>query len=669
MNECFRLRALSVFISLAICCVLTSDSRLHAAAYPASPTRHPLKNGENPSPGAASATSALFEKDSIKLAASLAQHEIKRTPRNLDAWFVAMEAAALLGNEANELRSASTLCALAKDGDPRVTVAAMRLAELGKNSDLFRQKRTALENLANGESPCGPAAAEALYEASLDGLPDAEIRNWSAKAGWLTKWTIVRAGAAAAKSVPEQFEFADSVIRVPEYLPAASTYIAETSYVASSSGQYVVTSDLGSAKLALDDKELVPGLNTLTAGEHNVRLTFRAVDGTPRIRIYPLGGADQLSSRTLRMSARETTYLHAAVSLAEGDREGASDLIRQSELAGTLVGQRLVAERIPGAVRSETATERPTSCVPGSLACAEWLANNNHDAEAITEIKRVLHDWPLDRAAHRMLISELQRTGNDAAADRAAADFLAIAPNARNFRRMALSASASPEEEYSAPFYARYRRAAPAPLEGTLEASSSSVILLQDKVAIERRDGSVSLYMHRVVQILTTAGIQTFRPLALPEGGQLLSAHLVNQSGTEQPVDRAALRAGDEVEEEFVVNYTGDNGMIAHPEAFQFVFNNFDAPLLDARFVVLSPATDTPAYVIASGNVPPSAIETFHGLRAQIWERKTSVANAAIPDPAIVRVVENENGWSIPPSVERRRILETIHPGPRPREA
>jgi hypothetical protein len=164
---------------------------------------------------------------------------------------------------------------------------------------------------------------------------------------------------------------------------------------------------------------------------------------------------------------------------------------------------------------------------------------------------------------------------------------------------------------------------------------------------------------------MTEAGAQGYRLLPMPNGAQLLTSRVVNRVAASASI----LRAGDEIEEEYVVNYTGDGGMISHPEAFQYVFNDFDSPLLDARFVILSPSNETPGYVIASGDVPKSRTDFANGYRAETWERKIESADANTSAPAIVRVVENENGWSIPPSVERRRILETIHPGPRPREA
>jgi hypothetical protein len=323
-------------------------------------------------------------------------------------------------------------------------------------------------------------------------------------------------------------------------------------------------------------------------------------------------------------------------------------------LAHTAIAQHLIAE-----------AQQTPPIFTDFLRTARSLIDANRHSEAIAELTRIVHDWPLDREAHRLLISELQRAGNDCAADRAAAEFLAIAPSARNYRRMAQNAIAATTEDSVAPFYQPYRRPAPAALATSSDAGSPAVILLQDKVAIARLDGSVSVYMHRVVQLMNATGAEQFQPLALPVGSQLLTARVVN---TDRDLT-SGVATGDEIEEEYVVNYTGDGGMLAHPEAFQYVFNDFDFAMLDARFVVLSPAAESLGYVIASGNVPPSRTEFINGQRAQIWEKKLESADAATDAPAIVRVVENENGWSIPPAVERRRILETIHPGPRPREA
>lgn len=687
MPETFRLRPSSRSLLSALCytALLTVSPTLFAADF----TRPPVP-GHARTSIAASARAALFDSNNLQRAAKLAEREVRRSPRDLDSWFLLQETGWLLEDQPTEIRAALSLCKLAPSDDPRVSVAALRLASFGQNSEFFRQQRASIETLAAGHSVCASAATSALYQASLDGLNNTDVRHLAQVSGWLTRWKVGRIGSAAAKFVPEQFEFVDARIQLPDYLPRAATYFAETTFNAPAAGEYVLSGNVAATRLFIDNHPANFGPVDLTAGSHNVRITFRAAESTPRIRIVA-ARSGELRWTGLNLSPREALYLQAAVALEAGRPADATDLIRRSELAATAVGEKLVAQSeqaiVPPA-EFESSASHPScgnlqaelsspehnlnleqnlrSCSPGSLAYAHWLGTTNRHVDAIHELSQLLREWPLDRDAHRMLIAELQRIGNSAAADRAAADFLAVAPNAHNFRRMAQSAS-SAIDAAGTPFYETYRRAAPAALPAFETSLSPQIILLQDKVAITRLDGSVSLYMHRVVELMTSEGAHGFQPLAIPDGGQLLTARVVSTDATQTSGFPPSLKPGDEVEEEYVVNYTGDGGMIAHPEAFQYVFNDFDSPLLSARFVVLSPSKESPGYVIASGKVPASRMEYFDNLAAQIWEQEKSV-NAGASDPAIVRVVENENGWSIPPSVERRRNLETIHPGPRNRE-
>lgn len=693
MSELFRLRTLSRRFRYGLFCsslpLITIS--LFAADIPSLTLGHRDRPRAAGKP-ASTARVALFERNDAPRAAQLAKREIKRSPRNVDGSFLAMEAAVLLDDAKTELASATTVCKLAKPGDPRATVAAMRLTTFGQNSEALREERSSVEAVAGGESACAPAAVEALFVAALDGLPQSNVRDLAQRAGWLTKWTVSRTGNST--SIAERFEFADARIQLPDYLPRTASYVAETIALAPRTGSYLLGSNLAVDKVLIDDVPTAPGAVNLSVGPHRVRISFRPAEVAPRIRIARSSEV-QPTRADMHLSAREKLYLEAAVALAAGRASEASGEIRESELAATEIGQALMTQaarmvtvstqaqnvvshascgNLEAAMSNRTQAagiaERLQACAPDSLAYARWLAVGQRHAEAIQELSRVVREWPLDRDAHRLLIAELQRVGNNTAADRAAAAFLAIAPNARNFRRMAKNAIADSGEAGSAPFYESYRRAAPAALSVDAAADSSAVILLQDKVSVARPDGSVSLYMHRVLEVMTAAGAQEFRPLALPDGAQLLTSRVVNAPDPAQAGGLpSSLKAGDEIEEEYVVNYTGDGGMIAHPEAFQYVFNDFDFPMLDARFVVLSPGDQSPGYVIASGNVPASRMEYVNGICAQIWEKKAQTVSAAGSDPAIVRVVENENGWSIPPSVERRRILETIHPGPRLREA
>jgi hypothetical protein len=693
MKETFRLRPSSRVIHIALCgtLLLTFATAIFCADYPT--PRMPHQGGTSMSAArrATNAKDALFEQNDLRRAMKLAVRELRRNPKNIDSWFVLEESAALLEDQRNELRALLAVCRLAKEDDPRAVAAARRLSSFGQNSEAFRQQRAASDALASGNSACASGALEALYQAALDGLNNGNVRDLARRVGWQTNWNISRAGAAASKFLPEQFEFVDARVKLPDYLPRAASYVAVTTYAAAETGDYVISGDTAAAKLFVDDRPLDFGRVSLRAGAHTVRIAFRAEDSTPRIRIAPLSEVE-LRWTGLRLSARESLYLQAVAALAAGSARESSELLRPSRLATTAIGMELLGQignTVPASTDFESVLAHPScgnlqaalngsgesgsiakqlqSCAPDSLAYAHWLAAADRHDEAIQELNRLLRDWPLDRDAHRMLIAELQRVGNSVAADRAAADLLAIAPNAHNFRRMAQNATADLNES-GVPFYETYRRPAPSALPAFETSLFPEIILLQDKISIARRDGSVSLYMHRVVELMTSAGAQDFKPLAIPEGAQLLTARVVNSETKFSSTLPSTLKSGDEIEEEYIVNYTGDGGMIAHSEAFQYVFNDFDFPLLSARFVVLSSSKESPGYVIASGNVPESRMEYVNGLCAQIWEQDHA---SSIPasDPGIVRVVENENGWSIPPSVERRRNLETIHPGPRPHEA
>jgi hypothetical protein len=698
MNEIFRLRPSSNALCFVLCCcLLPFSASLFAADYPHTPIHRHMKRS-SPATHATNASAALFEKNDAARALKLAQRETLYSPRGVNAWFLSMEAAHLLENQGAELRGALAVCALAKNADPRTEIAAMRLTALGQNSEPFRKKHEAIERLAGGDSACASAASEALYAAALDGLPESNVRQLAGRSGWLTEWTIARAVATNTKSQPEQLEFADGQVRLPDYFTPAVSYTAAAAFDAPDDATYTINAETNGGKISIDGREIAEREVVLSAGKHEVRVTFRGTERGPRIRIVKSAATRDQNAKVSHASAREIEYIRAAGDLAAGKRTEAIDAIRESELAATAVGLRLIDDATPQTqtvsapallplavvlahpscenvksaldVRTNrdsqaTLEEHFRSCGPDSIAYAQWLAASDRHLDAIAELNRLLNEWPLDREAHRLLVSELQRVGNNQAADRAAAEFLAIAPNARNFRRMAQNAALAHADASTTPFYEPYRRIAPDALPETSQPTAPVVILLQDKVAISRADGSVSMYMHRVVQLMTEAGAQGYRLLPMPNGAQLLTSRVVNRVAASASI----LRAGDEIEEEYVVNYTGDGGMISHPEAFQYVFNDFDSPLLDARFVILSPSNETPGYVIASGDVPKSRTDFANGYRAETWERKIESADANTSAPAIVRVVENENGWSIPPSVERRRILETIHPGPRPREA
>jgi len=319
-------------------------------------------------------------------------------------------------------------------------------------------------------------------------------------------------------------------------------------------------------------------------------------------------------------------------------------------------------------------------CAPESLAYAESLAHDGRHADAARALRRLLAGAPLNREARLMLIRELQLAGDDEAAERAAAEWLRIAPNAPSYHRLAASANLGDEHssDSAAQFYLPYRRdAAPLAREATNESSgAASLLLLDDQVALARADGSVSLYVHTARRFFSPAT----DPRALagsPRGVQVLTLRILHPDGTATPMNEArpnseaSLAPGDAIDAEYVVNFTGDSGIPEHAEAFQFVFGSFNEPVLHARFVVLTAADHGDGgVVIATGEPPAMTAKVRDGMLERVWEKNEAVR--ALPTDtgmAVVRVVEQENGWSQPSSAEHQKRIETIHPGPRPEDS
>ncbi len=324
-------------------------------------------------------------------------------------------------------------------------------------------------------------------------------------------------------------------------------------------------------------------------------------------------------------------------------------------------------------------------CAPESLAYAQSLAQDGKHEEAAQALRRLLAAAPLNREARIMLISELQLAGDEEAAKRAAADWLRIAPNAPTYHRLAASADFGDGQPASAgaDFYLPYRRDA-APIARRAEAEGSqatSIVLLDDHVAIARPDGSVSLYVHTARRWLADQRGDALALARIPWEAQTLTLRILHDDGTATELahnaptlspSAAAILPGDTIDAEYVLHFTGDGGIPEHAEAFQFVFGSFDEQVLNARFVVLTPADHGDGgVVIATGGPPRVSATVRNGMLERVWETSATEneSRAGGIGMAIVRVVEQENGWSVPSSAEHKKKIETIHPGPRPEDS
>ncbi len=328
------------------------------------------------------------------------------------------------------------------------------------------------------------------------------------------------------------------------------------------------------------------------------------------------------------------------------------------------------------------AQQKLDGCAPESLAYAQSLADQGRHSQAAQALRQLLASAPLNRSARLMLVRELQLAGDDSEAERAADAWLRVAPNASEYRRLAAAANSSDDKAPDTqPFYAPYRRDAADKLvqATTGQFPNAPVMLVNDRVAVLRPDGSVSLYVHTA----TRFSMDDIRPTgesSVPYGAQLLQLQILHAGGSVTPIELdpqnpqtslSDVSPGDVIDEEYVANYVGDGGIAEHPEVFQFVFGRFDEKVLSARFVVLTPAEQSDrGVVIASSDAPRLVSRTQNTMLARVWERdEVSVTSGGLILPsnslAIVRVVEQENNWTVPSDAEHHRRLETIHPGPR----
>lgn len=407
--------------------------------------------------------------------------------------------------------------------------------------------------------------------------------------------------------------------------------------------------------------------------------------------------AARLERHVLASRPANVVALEILASAQAGDEDADPTAADEEDVWSRRLAVHPSCEGLQGAIRfyrsqgrsteANAAQQKLEDCAPESTDYARSLSEQGSHAQAAQSLQRLLTAAPLNRAARLMLVRELQMAGDDATARRAAADWLRIAPNAENYHRLATNEAAGTSvgtisEEGSSPtaeFYVPYRRDAIQAARQTAGTQfAAAAVLLDDHIAIARPDGSVSLYVHTVTRLL--GEIEQLGDAKVPKGAQVLELRAIHADGTVDPIESdlggpgnssVNLSTGDVLDEEYVVHYAGDGGIPEHSEVFQFVFGSFDRQVLSARFVALTPAEHADrGVVIATGEAPHMTAYIRDGMLARVWQKDTSApagwTPATLSKPlAIVRVVEQENGWTVPSKAEHQRRIETIHPGPR----
>jgi hypothetical protein len=615
----------------------------------------------------------------------------------MEALFVLMEIAAAEQDTASLLRHAVALCERGgpSGSDARVRLAERRIRQLAENTAAFRREVPRIQALLQNSRQEWPPLSQALLTAAMDGTPGLNPYALARGAGILTDWRVAGplgrralagvdaeelsrndalAQPAVEERVVENFQFPDGTLTLPTYLTHRGTFYAAAEFATLEAGaRRISVTAAGPVEVYVDGAFVLKtgsqGSGSepmdLAPGPHRVVVRFREVATPLQVRVAAEPEARAWETRAA--AKEEAAYLQAALSREEvrasvtgpqADSEAAwLRLVEDHPTCETLqqAAKFFAASGKDGDAREMEA--RLDGCAPESLAYARLLAGQGRHAQAAAVLRKLLKEFPLHREARQRMIAELQLSGQEEAAQRAAADWVRIAPNAGSYRRLAAFAQPEGSESSSppAPFYLPFRRQAVMPPEEELgKTTGSTVVALDDHVAMARRDGSVSLYVHRFEIARTQEGAARLAQEQMPKDAQMIRLRRDGPAG-----------AGASLEMEYVLYGVGDGGIAQHPEMFQHVFAASPAVVLSSRFAVVTPSDESDQRtVIETGNAPAMQSQVADGMLQRVWEWNNSVVGFAV-----VRVVDHENGWSVPRSAERRKKIDTTHPGPRPVDA
>jgi tetratricopeptide (TPR) repeat protein len=321
------------------------------------------------------------------------------------------------------------------------------------------------------------------------------------------------------------------------------------------------------------------------------------------------------------------------------------------------------------------------SCAPESLQYARLLAESGRHSAAAAHLQQVVARNPLHRAARQFLVDQLLLDNQLSAAKLQARQLRDIAVNAHSTLPAQASGVAQDSKSEraegfanAAEFYVPYRRDGVDLVRKSAQRSFSggaAVILLSDKTVRIRRDGPVSVYVHRITRPLNKEGITHYGEVTLPRGADILELRTIKANGEiiepelaqQKPtISMPALEPGDAIEEEYVMHYAELEQM---PEnAGAHTFGSFAAPILHARLVLLNP----PAALIRvreQAGSPLPLVGENNGMVIRIWERDNIVQTIAESFMPAVNLLPTVTITSVEKSSARLRdqLIDASRPG------
>ncbi len=419
-------------------------------------------------------------------------------------------------------------------------------------------------------------------------------------------------------------------------------------------------------------------------------------------RAFHSGHTDQAWRYLQRIARERPDFVPAQVLRAQAaarlqwDSETRAALEAELRLAPTCDTLRRAARffaALSDYARARQLQARLDGCAPGSLAYARALSEAGDHLAAAAAADKLVNARPLDRSAREFFVRELALSGRYEQARAAVQQLLALAPNSGAFRKLAaeLDTGTPVFDEVSlrgrefartADFYSPYRRDGLEMIRKTAARHFSggpAVFVLDDRITRLGAGGSVSVYVHKITRVLNRDGIEKYGEVSLPDAAEVLELRTIKQDGSiaepefnphKATISRPALARGDAIEQEYVVHYPG--GLEQHADQFTYTFGSFKAPILCARFLVLSPASPDKLRVISLNGAPAPSIAQAGGEIARTWERESipeAVEEVAAPRTDIlptVRVVSvPASGWQELRDSYRDAVIAATRVGPR----
>ena len=285
-----------------------------------------------------------------------------------------------------------------------------------------------------------------------------------------------------------------------------------------------------------------------------------------------------------------------------------------------------------------SAEQQLARCAPESMEYARLLAKSGRHSAAAAYLQQLVVRNPLHRAARRFLVEQLLMDNQLSAAKLQARQLHEIAANAPDYVPE-LSETGVARDSRSeraagfangAEFYVPYRRDGIDLIRKSAQrifSGGEAVILLSDKVVCIRREGPVSIYVHRITRPLNKAGITRYGEVTLSRGADLLELRTIKANGEiiepeldqQKPtISMPALEPGDAIEEEYVQHYADLDQVPENSAAHSF--GSFAAPILHSRFVLLDPP-DAAVRVRQQAGLPLPLVGENNGMVVRIWER------------------------------------------------